>query len=169
MVKPFEGILGGNCELKIIEFLLPLVDIDFNISELAEEAEVSRPTVTNVVKKFVEWGLMKESHVRGGISYYQIDTESPFIILFEQMNNVIIEKMLGDEILFELHDYWKQQSPKPSTLTTSVEAKPEISKIVSNISEIGISEWCRPNDSKDESPLNYVWPIGQGVEMDVAN
>lgn len=45
MNKPFEDILGNCDELKIIEYLLPLEEIEFNITE--------------IVDKFVEWKLLK--------------------------------------------------------------------------------------------------------------
>ena len=124
MAGPFEGILGGNCELKILEFLLPLEDMDFNITELAEEAEVSRPTANRVVKKFVEWGIMKISQRRGGNDYYQIDPNSPFVIAIENFNNTIIEHILGEETLHEIHDYWIERSPQVKAEMATIEAKP---------------------------------------------
>ena len=55
MSSPFEKILGNTCEMRIIEFLLPLEDLEFNITELAEESGVSRVTAGKVIKKFVKW------------------------------------------------------------------------------------------------------------------
>lgn len=46
MAKPFEGLLGNSGELRMIEYLLPLEGIDFNITELGEEVGVSRVTAT---------------------------------------------------------------------------------------------------------------------------
>ena len=40
-MKPFEGLLGNNCELRMLEYLLPLDGMDFNITKLAEEVGVS--------------------------------------------------------------------------------------------------------------------------------
>ncbi|CVK34330.1 conserved protein of unknown function [Methanoculleus bourgensis] len=42
MVRPFEGVFGNTCELRLLEFLLPLDGMKFNITELSEEAGVSR-------------------------------------------------------------------------------------------------------------------------------
>ena len=108
MTKAFEGLLGNNCELRIIEFLLGLDDIEFNVSELAGETGVSRPTVTRVIKKFVEWDVMKIAKVHAGHNYYQLNHESPFVVLFESLNNLLIERILGEEILFQINDLWKE-------------------------------------------------------------
>ena len=102
MSKPFESLLGNNCELRIIEFLLPFEGVEFNITELAREAGVSRPTADRVIKKFVEWSFMKISMTRGGTTYYELNPESLFLKLFEDFNNLIIDQMLTDE---EMYNY----------------------------------------------------------------
>ncbi len=58
MQKPFEGILGNNSELRTLEFLLPQHGIEYNISELADEVDVTRQTMARVVKNFEQWGIM---------------------------------------------------------------------------------------------------------------
>jgi DNA-binding MarR family transcriptional regulator len=53
MSGPFEGLLGNNCELRMLEYLLPLEGVEFNIAELAEEIGVSRATATRIIDKCV--------------------------------------------------------------------------------------------------------------------
>ncbi len=112
MTKPFEGLLGNNCELRMLEYLLPLQGIEFNITELAEEVGVSRVTATRVVKKFAEWGVLKSPRMIDNTAYYTINHESPVVKSVEQFNNVLIENILGDETLYEIHDYWEAQRPQ---------------------------------------------------------
>jgi hypothetical protein len=109
MVKPFEGLLGNNCELRMLEYLLPLHGIEFNIAELAEEVGVSRITATRIVKKFVEWRVLKSPRTIDNTVYYCINRESSIVKSIEQFNNVLIENILGDETLYEIHDYWEAQ------------------------------------------------------------
>ena len=95
-MKPFEGVLGNNCELRLIQFLLPLEGIDFNIMELAEEVKMSRVTAIKVVKKFVDWGLLlKRRH--GNATYYSINMQSPIVASMQIFNNALIEVMLGKQ------------------------------------------------------------------------
>ena len=75
-MKPFEGLLGNNCELRMLEYLLPLDGMDFNITELAEEVGVSKITATRIATKFVEWEILN-SKKRANAAYYSIDLESP--------------------------------------------------------------------------------------------
>lgn len=111
MSRPFEGLLGNNSELRMLEYLLPLEGIEFNITELAEEVGVSRVTATLNVKKFVEWGLLNLTRTAGATTYYSINHESPIVKCVEQLNNALIENILGNETLYEIHDYWESQRP----------------------------------------------------------
>ena len=106
MRKPFEGIFGNTPELRMLEFLLPLEGIDFNITELAEEVGISRPTAQKIVKKFLEYGILKISMEKGGVKYYELNTSSPFVRLIDEINNVLIAKMVGPEVMQEVEDYW---------------------------------------------------------------
>lgn len=107
MSKPFEGIFGGACELKILEHLISLDDFKFNITELSEEAKVSRITGDRIIKKFLRWGIVKISNVKNNIKYYQINMSSPLVKSIVGLNNTIIELMLGDDKLQEIHEYFE--------------------------------------------------------------
>ncbi len=110
MPVPFEGLLGSGCELKLIEFLMPLKDMEFNLTELAEEVSVSRPTVDRIVKKFVKWGLMKVAHTHGKTKYYALNEDSGFVRVFEVLNNRLVEQILGQEKLAQVGEYWTKHA-----------------------------------------------------------
>jgi hypothetical protein len=109
MARPFEGLFGNTCELRILEFLLPLSDMEFNVTELAEEAGVSRVTAGRVVKKFVSWGLLNAG--TGRVPLYSINTGSSIVRHIDDLNNALIEKMLGEERLKEIHEYIQDRGP----------------------------------------------------------
>lgn len=106
-MEPFESLLGNTCELKLIEYLLPLEGLEFNITELAEEANISRATVTKVVQKFIEWDLLTISK-SGKVKNYSINIKSPIIASIQHFNNTLIETMLGDDVLYEIHDHLEE-------------------------------------------------------------
>jgi predicted transcriptional regulator len=117
-MKPFEGIFGNNCELRMIEYLLPLEGIEFNLTELAEEVGVSRPSASKAVKKFVEWGLINARSEKN-LTYYSINPKSPIVQIILQLDNLLIEKMLGEETLYEIHDYMESRKPSDETSTAT--------------------------------------------------
>ena len=88
--------------------------MEFNITELSEEAGVSRVTVGRVVKKFVEWGILTATNDR--IPQYSINPASPIVRSLEIMNNSLIGRMLGDEKVQEIQDYIREHTPAASAL-----------------------------------------------------
>jgi DNA-binding transcriptional regulator GbsR (MarR family) len=111
----------------MIEYLLPLKGIEFSIKELTEEVGVSRPSVTKAIKKFVEWGLVNERNEKY-ITYYSINYESPIVKNILQLNNLLIERMIGDEALYEIHDYLESKKPlvKQNAVTNYFEIESEV-------------------------------------------
>ncbi|MDE4907757.1 ArsR family transcriptional regulator [Methanogenium marinum] len=121
MARPFEGVFGNTCEMRLLEFLLPLEGIEFNVTELSEEAGVSRVTTGKVVRKFVEWGILNASNTR--ISQYSINPDSPIVQSIDSMNNSLIERMLGEEKIQEIRTYVHQHTARnvPVTPESSTE------------------------------------------------
>ncbi len=115
MQQPFEGVFGNTSEMRLLEFLLPLQDIEFNVTELSEEVDVSRVTVTRIVKKFVENKILKRRRV-GPVTYYSLNVNSPFVEVAQRLNLVAIESILGDETLYEIHDYLESHRPRPTLI-----------------------------------------------------
>lgn len=107
--RPFEGVFGNTCELRLLEFLLALDDMEFNITELSEEAEVSRVTVGRVVRKFVKWDILIATNDR--IPQYSINPASSIVRSLEIVNNSLIGQMLGDEKVREMQDYVRAKIP----------------------------------------------------------
>lgn len=118
-MKPFEGLLGNTSELRMIEYLLPLEGVEFNLTELAEEVDLSRPSATRAVKKFVEWGLINSKR-KGSSIYYSINLESPIIKNILQLNNLLIEKILGEETLYEIGDYLERKKSLGETNAANI-------------------------------------------------
>ncbi len=108
MPRPFEGVFGNTCELRLLEFLLPLDDMEFNITELSEEVGVSRVTVGRLVKKFVAWGILNASTER--ITQYSINPSSPIIKALEIMNNALIGQILGEEKTIEIQVHLRRHA-----------------------------------------------------------
>jgi predicted transcriptional regulator len=102
MHAPFSGVFGNSNELKIIQFLMPLKSMEFNISEIARGIGVSRQTLGPIIKKLTKWNVLSISSRHGEVNYYSLNEDSGFIEAFEILNNRIIEQMLDDETLAEI-------------------------------------------------------------------
>ena len=98
MAEPFEKIFGDTSELRVIESLLPYRYRDFNITDIAEESDISRQAAIPVVKKLLQWNLLKIDSKRGNVYYYKVNEDSDFIKAFREINS-IITRILGEKEL----------------------------------------------------------------------
>ena len=153
MVRPFEGIFGNTCELRLIEFMLPLDDMYFNVSELAEEAGVSRTTAGKIAKKFMDWGIFRATNT--SIKTYSLNKASPIIQAIDKMNDALIERMLGEEQVGEITDYFNNSYVKDSNEKSVTSVPDEYHKILfkNNIESPYIDVYepnikLQPNSSK---------------------
>jgi hypothetical protein len=103
MVKPFMGLFGNSSELKLIHSLLPMKEMEFNITDLKDLTDLTRPVITRIVKKFSEWGIMDVASKSGNVNFYVLNNSSPFVILFKNLNSKIIEQMLDEDTLHEVY------------------------------------------------------------------
>lgn len=123
MATPFEGLLGNTIELRIIEFLLPFQDLEFNITELVEESGVSKPSVIKVISKFKEWKMVRSNDLNG-VEHYSINPDSPYVKIIERFNTAIIEEIIEDETLYAINDHFKdieKQNSKQIELDQTVD------------------------------------------------
>ena len=98
--QPFEKILGNTAELRLIEFLLPLGDISWNVLELSREIDVSVHTMTSIVTKLASWDMLKVTvepeidsrEIRH--TKYSINPHSPLVQTIGDFNQAIIDILL---------------------------------------------------------------------------
>ena len=116
MVAPFEGLFGDTSELRTIQFLLPVSGLRFNISELARETRISRQTMMRVVAKLTKWNVLSIAGRHGGVNYYALNQDSGFIKALEDLDNLIIEQMQGEESKIKMAPASQEQCPVISSL-----------------------------------------------------
>jgi len=152
MAAPFEGLFGDTSELRVIQYLLPLRGLEFNVSELARGTGISRQTMVSVTKKLTKWNVLKLTGRHGNANYYAINDESIFVEAFESLNNFIIEQMVGDDELDRIANYSSEHSP------ICIETLPPIQssyiKIVEG-SETSPSAWLLQNQTNQSGQSDF--------------
>jgi len=96
MKPPFEGLLGDTCETRLLQFLLPMYGIEFDMAELVEEIGLTRQSIAKAMNKFAERGMVK-IRKEGRTPLYSINEESPLVKRLEDFDNSLIESMIGAE------------------------------------------------------------------------
>lgn len=88
-------MLGRTIELTALDFLLGFPTKEFNVSELARAAEISRPSARDVILKFLEWGLLEEAGQHGNADYYRLKAHSLHIDAMQRFIAATNETMFG--------------------------------------------------------------------------
>jgi DNA-binding transcriptional ArsR family regulator len=121
MKPPFEGLFGDTCETRLLQFLLPMYGIEFEMAELVEEIGLTRQSIAKAMKKFSDRGMVK-IRKEGRTPLYSIDEESPLVKRLEDFDNSLIESMVGPAEFTKMCDAQETHVPAPSP-------KPESTKV----------------------------------------
>ncbi|GEM_PF-4120078 len=141
MAKPLNGLFGNTSELQLMHSLLPLKGVEFNITDLQSVTSLTRPVLTRVVKKFASWDMLKIAYKHGNANFYELNTNSPVVILFQRLNSKIIEYMLETDVLMDLREH-RQQRRKTEARTPDT---------------------MRPTNVAESSGLNWTFIKQQGA------
>ena len=95
MKQPFEGLFGDTCETRLLQFLLPMYGIEFEMAELVDEIGLTRQSIAKAMNKFAARGMVK-IRKEGRTSLYSIHEESPLVKRLEDFDNSLIESMIGE-------------------------------------------------------------------------
>jgi len=96
MKQPFEGLFGDTCETRLLQFLLPMYGIEFDMADLTGEIKLTRQSISKAMKKFSDRGMVK-IRKEGRTWLYSINEESPLVKRLEDFDNSLIESMVGEE------------------------------------------------------------------------
>jgi DNA-binding MarR family transcriptional regulator len=94
MKQPFEGLFGDTCETRLLQFLLPMYGIEFDMADLTEEIGLTRQSISKAMNKFSGRGMVK-IRKDGRTWLYSINEESPLVKRLEDFDNSLIESMVG--------------------------------------------------------------------------
>ena len=89
----FKDIFGNNPQTKILDFLLDHPDYDYNISDIAQHSEVSRPTVYKIIDTLLEKELIVKTRESGQSSLYKLNLENQLVRLILKFDYEIASKV----------------------------------------------------------------------------
>jgi len=110
MDQPFGGLLGDTCETRLLQFLLPMYGIGFEMAELVEETGLTRQSIAKAIRKFSDRDMIRVRK-NGRTPLYSINEDSPLVKRLEDFDNSLIESMLGPEEFSKIRDA-KKTTPK---------------------------------------------------------
>ena len=122
MKPPFEGLLGDTCETRLLQFLLPMYGIEFEMAELVDEIGLTRQSIAKAMSKFAARGMVK-IRKEGRTPLYSINEESPLVKRLEDFDNSLIESMIGTKEFAKIRTAGKEPVRKSAVPYTPPPAK----------------------------------------------
>ena len=106
--RMFKDIFGDSPQTKILDFLADHPDYDYSISEIAKQAQVSRPTVYKIKDILLKKGLIIQTREQGNSPLYKLNLDNKLV-------QVILK--FDFEIAKRIADIESQESVKKYTHT----------------------------------------------------
>jgi hypothetical protein len=128
LAKPLNGLFGDTSELRLMHSLLPLKGVEFNITDLQAVTGLTRPVLTRVVKKFASWSIMQVAYKHGNANFYELNANSPFVILFQRLSGKVMEHMLEEDVLADLQEHRQKRRKMETTSAIGHVAIPTFSR-----------------------------------------
>jgi len=122
MKPPFGGLLGDTCETRLLEFLLPMYGIEFDMAELVDEIGMTRQSIAKAMNKFAARDMVK-IRKEGRTPFYSINEESPLVKRLEDFDNSLIESLIGAEKFAKIRTAKKEPVRKTAVPYTHTPAK----------------------------------------------
>ena len=103
---PMQSIFGTHPQIKVIETLASHPDLEYNLTELAKSASVSKSTVIDMKEKLLHYQIMTPTKKEGRIQLYKFESQSQTGKL---LNELSIK--LADIDVEQLVKEWERKEP----------------------------------------------------------
>jgi DNA-binding transcriptional ArsR family regulator len=114
----FKDIFGNTPQTKILDFLLDHPDYDYNISDIALNSKVSRPTTYKVVNTLLEKKLIMKTRESGQSSLYKLNLENKLVRMILKFDYELASKIAEIEAKETVKKY------KPVLMSSKARAVP---------------------------------------------
>jgi DNA-binding transcriptional ArsR family regulator len=105
--------------VRVVDFLLDEPDREFNKSEIAEGAGVSRPTLYKLWDRVLALGLVCATRRQAGVEFYRLDAGSPLVKSLLRFDSELAKRMAEAGI----------STPEPNQRTETTRAPGRLPKI----------------------------------------
>lgn len=102
----FSKVYGKTLRNKVLEFILELGELDFAVSDILEEVNISKPRLYEIIKELEEERIINKSREIGGTQLYVLNIGSNKVkLLIESFNEclkTVIEELKEEPLLAEV-------------------------------------------------------------------
>ncbi len=85
-------VIGDTVENKIIDFLIEGVGIDYTKKDIADNCDISRPTLYKILPKLIKTGIVKPTRSIGRVQLYSLNTGSEKVKALLKLEEFLLKK-----------------------------------------------------------------------------
>lgn len=78
-ISPFLKALGDTPKLRVLDFLIDNDLFDYNLTEIAREANVSYNSLISFFDEFIKSGIVIKTRKQGKSDLYKLNTDNLFV------------------------------------------------------------------------------------------
>ncbi len=98
--QPFEGLFGDTPEGRLLEHFLSMPRATLSVNELLEHVDISRPTLMNKLRRFVELEVITEVRTLRPM-VFQLNGDSDLVRAVNLLNYALIDQIVPGHGYFE--------------------------------------------------------------------
>ncbi len=98
----FTEIFGDAPRVRLLDFLADHPDFDYTISQMAEFADVARPTVYKLVAELQDQDMITFTRSVGDSKFYRLNVANPRIVSMLQVDFESVNKELAAGVYHEI-------------------------------------------------------------------
>jgi len=85
-------VIGGTVENRITDFLIEGRGLDYTKKDIAENCDISRPTLYKVFSKLVKEGIIKPTRIIGRVQLYSLNAENEKVKALLKLEEFLLKK-----------------------------------------------------------------------------
>ncbi len=92
----FCKIYGKNLRNKVLEFILELGELDFAVSDILEEINISKPKLYQIIKELEEENIIKKCREVSGTQLFVLNKKDEKVKLLMNSFNECLRKVIDE-------------------------------------------------------------------------
>ena len=85
-------VIGDTIENRIIDFLIEGIGLDYTKKDIADNCNISRPTLYKILPKLVKEGLVKPTRTIGRSQLYSLNRENDKVKALLKLEGFLLKK-----------------------------------------------------------------------------
>ena len=89
-------VIGDSIENRIIDFLIEGRGLDYTKKDIADDCEISRPTLYKVFPKLLKEGIIKPTRTIGRVQLYTLNIENEKVKALLKLEEILLKRSFDE-------------------------------------------------------------------------